>query len=699
MIFYFTTFHFPLLLSVLITASALFTVMQRSRHWLGKPLFYLVLSVLVYSFFYFLETAAADVAQKEFFSSIKYIGAVMVPVFFLLFSINFSSWGLCRRNRLFVFLLFIIPVMVILFIWIPRLHSYIFTGYELLWFNEILLMRHLLGPVFWVHFVYSYLLTLAGAGILLRGIISGREKMKGSIAALVVGCFIPLLGNMVHLFGGFELLQFLDLTSFSFSFSSALFVFVMVHYRVDDYVYLTHNLLLKNLKEGIIVLDHETRIVEINSSGAALFNRTPEDMTGQILSETVKKNKAVLDRFKSVFEAESEVELLVGDEKRICQIHISPLQDRRLPSPGRIVLIWDVTARRKAEEQAANASRLESLELLAGGIAHDFNNLLTGITGNLTLARLENGSETISEHLDSMASGLGQAAALTRQLQGFSAKTSPVSEPFLLKKLVEGAVYLFLRGTPVISRINLPDNLWEIFADPGQIVQVINNLVLNSLQAQEASGGGTISVSAENTVLSSGHWLNLDPGRYVHVLFKDEGPGIEPEFLQRIFDPYFTTKETGTGLGLASAFSLVSNNGGTIYAESGKGARFHLYLPSLGRRPLPVNMDAAGNERKIKGISRILLAEKDRDTRLVLRAYLSRTGYDTQIFSSLEAVFEYVERRDIPEVDCIIVSADSFLQKEIDDLELKCRTHNRNLPIIHVPIIPEQINAALKNLS
>ena len=419
-------------------------------------------------------------------------------------------------------------------------------------------MRHILGPVFWVHFVYSYLLTLAGAGILLREVISGREKMKGSIAALVAGCLIPLLGNIVHLFGGFELLQFLDLTPFSFSFSSALFVFVMVHYRVDDYVYLTHNLLLKNLKEGIIVLDHETRIVEINSSGAALFNRTPEDMTGQILSETVKKNKAVLDRFKSVFEAESEVELLVGDEKRICQIHISPLRDRRLPSPGRIVLIWDVTARRKAEEQAANASRLESLELLAGGIAHDFNNLLTGITGNLTLARLDNGSETISEHLDSMASGLGQAAALTRQLQGFSARTSPVSEPFSLKKLVAGAVDLFLRGTSVLSCINLPDDLWEIFADPGQIVQVINNLVLNSLQAQEASGGGIISVSAENTVLSSGHWLNLDPGRYVHVLFQDEGPGIEPEFLQRIFDPYFTTKETGTGLGLASAiFSSV----------------------------------------------------------------------------------------------------------------------------------------------
>ena len=110
-------------------------------------------------------------------------------------------------------------------------------------------------------------------------------------------------------------------------------------------------------------------------------------------------------------------------------------------------------------------------------------------------------------------------------------------------------------------------------------------------------------------------------------------------------------------------------------------------------------MDAAGNERKIKGISRILLAEKDRDTRLVLRAYLSRTGYDTQIFGSLDAVFEYVERRDIPEVDCILASAYSFSLKETEDLEQKLKLRNRHFPVIHVPVIPEQITTALKNLN
>ncbi len=680
----------PLILSSLSTVVTLFLVALRTKRRFHQPVAYLIFGVLLYSGFYLLETSSHDLNLVVLFSNLKYIGAVTIPVSFFLFAWSFVRTKPSGREMRILYLFYLPPAGVLFCILVPHFTHLVFPGYELFYTGEILLHRHTLGPVFWVHFFYSYIMTLLGAFLLLKNAMSEDEKVCGSITALITASIVPLLGNIAHIFLSEGILKFYDITPITFAVSSVLLAFVILNYRIDDYVYLTYDSLLKNLNEGMIVLDHETRIVEINQAAAALFRRSPEDMKGRILRDTLVKNRGLIDRFGSVYEAKSETEIYVGEDTRICRLHISPLKDRRLPAPGRIILIWDVTERRKAEEQAAKASRLESLELLAGGVAHDFNNLLTGIHGNLTLSRLENNDPAVAEHLDTMAEGLEQAAALTRQLQGFASRNNPESEKIFLPRLIKDSLALFIRGTDITSTLDAKEDLWDVFADPGQIAQVINNLIVNAVQAQ--MGSGSISVSAENVLIEAGSALDLAPGRYVHTVFADQGPGISSENLSRIFDPYFTTKQTGTGLGLASALSIVIKHRGVLYAENIcvgdlqgdtgklKGACFHLYLPSLGNITVPWGSDTGEKVPKADGIDHIVLLDRNRDSRLVLGAYLTREKYHVECFSSPEELDGYFSSEDVPRVDCIIFAETSTPEPGMKNPEDQFPFSNREIP-------------------
>ncbi len=666
----------PLLLSSLFSVVTLALVIHRTKKRFRQPVAYLIVGVILYSGFYLLETSSHNLVLIILFSKLKYIGAVTIPVSFFLFALSFvESKDYLQRDR-YLYALYLVPGGLLLCILIPGLQHLVFPGYELLYTGDIILHRHTLGPLFWVHFVYSYLMTLMGAFLLLRDTVSSDQMMRRSSLSLVAASIIPLMSNVAHLFFSRGILKFYDITPITFAVSSVFLGFVILNYRIDDFVYLTYDSLLKNLKEGMIVLDHETRIVEINEAAAALFRRSPEDMKGQVLQDTLIKNRGLIDRFQSVYEAKSETEIYVGEDTRICQLHISPLKDRRLPAPGRIVLIWDVTERRKAEEQAVRAARLESLELLAGGVAHDFNNLLTGIYGNLTLARLENRERQVAEHLDTMAEGLEQAAALTRQLRGFASQNSPRMEQVYLPRLIKDSLALFLRGTDIHTSFSAPEDLWDVFTDPGQISQVVNNLIVNAVQAQD--GNGSILVKVENVLIESVNSLQLPQGRYVHTVFADGGPGISGENLSRIFDPYFTTKQTGTGLGLASALSIVNKNRGSLYAEDrthegsmGKsgvaetGACFHLYLPSLGNTDALWLKDSGESINRAEGIEHVVLLDRIRDSRLILSAYLTRLGYQVECFGDADELTRYFSREDVPEVDCII-SEDRLLQISMD---------------------------------
>lgn len=291
----------------------------------------------------------------------------------------------------------------------------------------------------------------------------------------------------------------------------------------------------------------------------------------------------------------------------------------------------DITQVREIEAAQINAEKLESLGVLAGGIAHDFNNLLMAILGTVSLAKfyMESNSNAY-EILVQAETAVHRAKDLTRQLLTFSKGGAPIINHVSIRGLIEESTNFVLTGSNAAPVFSLPDDLWSIAGDENQISQVINNLALNAQQAMPQ--GGCIHVSARNIKPNEAP-SNLKDGRYIEIVFKDSGAGIDPENLKHIFDPYFTTKEEGSGLGLATSHSIIKRHGGCILVNSelGGGTVFTIYLPALQKAE-----EIQGKKKRElhHGKGKILIVDDVVQIGEVLEKMLESLGYETETATS-----------------------------------------------------------------
>lgn len=288
----------------------------------------------------------------------------------------------------------------------------------------------------------------------------------------------------------------------------------------------------------------------------------------------------------------------------------------------------DVTERKQREQEILKTSKLESIGILAGGIAHDFNNILTAIIGNISLARTMIGtdSEIAMRLLDAENASL-RARDLTRQLLTFSKGGAPVKKISSVSDLLKESVRFVLAGSNVRCKFHVADDLLPADIDQGQINQVINNLVINAKQAMP--NGGIVSIYAENIIVGGIYGekkLPLPEGTYIKITIEDEGAGISEEHLAKIFDPYFTTKKTGTGLGLTTSYAIIKKHGGHIVVRSriGVGTSFAVYLPA--------SQGATVEQKETKsalspGKGRILFMDDEEIVRIVVQGMLDHLGY------------------------------------------------------------------------
>ncbi len=294
----------------------------------------------------------------------------------------------------------------------------------------------------------------------------------------------------------------------------------------------------------------------------------------------------------------------------------------------------DITEQKQAEEerlslerQLLRAQKLESLGVLAGGIAHDFNNILTAIMGNISYAKKEfNLSHQAYEPLARAEKAAKRAAGLARQLLTFAKGGEPVKEYISLRQTVNETLSLVLSGTNVQAAIHLPDDLRTLYADEGQLSQAFHNIIYNAVQAMPS--GGTLTVSARNICIISDNSFGLAAGNYVRISFEDEGCGIAAEHMERIFDPYFTNKEGGSGLGLASTYSIIKKHDGhiSVSSSSGTGAIFTIILPGFDK-PVTEEMPADPVSVNVKGAYSILVMDDDEMVRELAEITIKRLGY------------------------------------------------------------------------
>jgi two-component system, cell cycle sensor histidine kinase and response regulator CckA len=286
-------------------------------------------------------------------------------------------------------------------------------------------------------------------------------------------------------------------------------------------------------------------------------------------------------------------------------------------------IIVDVSERKRLEDAILRAQKLESLGALAGGIAHDFNNLLTGMFGYVDLARLQpEASPRLRELLDNAVEPFSRARALTRQLLTFAKGGAPEKTAVDLAAIVKTAATFALSGSNVRAEFTIRDGLRHCSADANQISRVIDNIILNARQAMPL--GGTVAIVVEN---ADAHPALLAPGDYVRIEIKDSGIGIPRELLPRIFDPFFTTKQEGSGLGLATAYSIVKKHGGEIVcvSELTKGTTFTVYLPAT--ESTGADVAAAPGALKADRPYTILIVDDEEFVRLIGKTILEQGGH------------------------------------------------------------------------
>ena len=300
----------------------------------------------------------------------------------------------------------------------------------------------------------------------------------------------------------------------------------------------------------------------------------------------------------------------------------SPLMDQAGGCMGYVGIIEDVTELRQAMQEITRTQKLESLGVLAGGIAHDFNNILTAIIGNISLARLQlEDREKVSQRLTQTENAAARAKDLTQQLLTFARGGEPVKATVRVESLLRETALFASHGSSVRCLFEVGPDLWPVHADEGQLFQVINNLVINAVHA--TPGAGTVIIGAVNDC------CRLEGKPSVKIFVADHGEGIPPEHYQRIFDPYFTTKKQGSGLGLATCFSIVKKHEGLISFESslGKGTTFSVYLPAAKQ----ARLESPGPDAAlVPGRGRILVMDDEEVVREIAQAMLVQLGYTVE---------------------------------------------------------------------
>ncbi|MDQ6656333.1 MAG: CHASE3 domain-containing protein [Verrucomicrobiota bacterium] len=430
---------------------------------------------------------------------------------------------------------------------------------------------------------------------------------------------------------------------------------------------------LRSIGDGVITTDVQGKIIMINKAAENLTGWESKEAIGQPLKSVFNvaidlaaqaraQNSGYRNEAQSILLSLPENATLISRDasEHVVEQVASPIRDSKNDVVGVVLVFRDITERQRNEAERRKADTLEQLGLLAGGIAHDFNNLLTAIIGNISLASLLlPPNDEMATRLNDAKNASLRARDLAQQLLTFARGGAPIKKTASIGKLIQDTVSFSLRGTHSRSEFTFAAGLWPAEIDPGQISQVIGNLVVNADQAMP--NGGTLKVACDNFVYNSDTTPvvpDLMPGDYIRISIHDEGVGIPENYLKRIFDPYFTTKAKGNGLGLATTYSIMKNHNGLITVDSKVhfGSTFTLYLPASCHSEMPIEPPLTITP-VIAGSGRVLVVDDEEAIRALVEFTLSRLGYEvSEAETALEGVNTYREKLEAGErFDAVIL--------------------------------------------
>ncbi|HKB91341.1 MAG TPA: PAS domain S-box protein, partial [Opitutaceae bacterium] len=420
--------------------------------------------------------------------------------------------------------------------------------------------------------------------------------------------------------------------------------------------------LFENAAEGIFESTPEGRWVRVNPAFARMLGyESPAEMIEQATPiESLYARPGRRFEFFSLFKDhdrvmgfESEVKCKDGSVRWVSE-NVRAIRDDNGTLIRMQGFVVDITSRKLSEQEWLRASKLESVGILAGGIAHDFNNILTAILGNITLTLIDpNVPASTAKRLKDAERAALRARDLTQQLLTFAKGGEPVRAALKLGEIVREVADFSLHGSKIRCEYDLAPDLWPANADRGQISQVVQNLVINAVQATPE--GGFLKIRARNETLGLLPGPPLTPGDYVKITISDTGAGIRPEHLAKIFDPYFTTKKQGSGLGLATVYSIVKKHHGLVEVESqiDVGTTFRIWLPAVRAMQLELH-ESVTSTKMLRG--RVLFMDDEESIRLMARDLLTQLGLEVDLAASGgDAIDRFVQSMQASRVYDVVV--------------------------------------------
>ena len=581
-------------------------IIARTRRGVpGGPAFsWMMLAVALWSFTSAVHTLIDDLEIRVLIAKFQYFGVAPIGVLWLLFTTEYSrlSW---TRDRLLRAALWIVPIITLVLAFTNERHYFYWSSIREVPTALGLRLEYRGGPWYWVHTGYTYTLVLIGTLTLVGGLRRFPSPYRRHAALILTGAMVPWAGNVLYLM---RLLPAgIDPTPLAFGVSGACLTWGIYRYRLFGLVPVARDMVVDSMDDGVLVLDAQRRIVDLNAAAERYTGITMSSF-GQPVEDVVAWwNQAIADD-RPILQGQPAI-VKTEPGPRYFEVKVSAVRDSQRRFVGWLVIIHDISNRRRTEAErfaferrVQEQQRSESLMVLAGGVAHDFNNLLTGILGNADLIAIISPPDSEQRRAaETIVIGAQRAADLVSKMLAYSGGGRVVAERVELDALVTEMVDLLAASVARHCTLTYqsPGPLPLVETDPTQIRQIILNLIVNAAEAV-ADEGGVITVATGRETLDQEmlkqmtFGFDLPPGDYVFIDVVDNGVGMNEQTLARIFEPFYSTKDTGRGLGMAAVRGIVRSHRAALRVTSkeGQGTRFRIWFP-LG---LSIHSTSAASE-------------------------------------------------------------------------------------------------------
>ncbi|MFL7791745.1 MAG: histidine kinase N-terminal 7TM domain-containing protein [Anaerolineae bacterium] len=565
---------------------------RRRRSTPGATAFSLLMAAAgEWALTYALSLTSVGKDVQLFWIKVRYIGIVIVPGAWLTFALlqtGYEKW-VTRRTLL---LLTIEPLIILLLIWTNEWHMMYWTEVTQEQLGPFFTIHTHRGAFYWIHVAYSYLLIVFGSFLLVSKVLRPPRLYRWQSIAALFGAVGPLIGDVLSTFNLLPL-SWLDMTPFFFTLTGLAMAWGVFRFRLLDIVPVARDTVIESMSDGVLVLDDEDRIVDVNPVAEGIISLTDSEVVGQSAEEILSRWPDLVERYRSVPETHTEIAVGEGVTRRYFDLRISPLRDWRRRLAGRLIVLRDITDRKlmeaelqKAKEiaEAANQAKTDFISV----VTHELRSPMSAIHGSATLLADEGAGPVNTEQaefLDIIEFNTKRMITLVTDLNDISRIESGRIllrfEAIPMNQIVEDVVnstQAQIQEMRHSLKIKVPDDLPPVWGDRTRLGQVLSNLVSNACKFTPECNEITIRVE---------HIADQGNPDVVHVSVKDNGLGIRAEDQHKIFQKFFRAKDEevseipGTGLGLSIAKNLVEMQGGQIWFESEyrKGTTFHFTVP------------------------------------------------------------------------------------------------------------------------